>query len=64
MPMTPALESDDEDEPKKRKRRKSAVADEGGKSPKLRRVLSGEAGKNYPCYEAGCDKRFKTVSVP
>lgn len=67
LSMTPALESDDEDdEPKKRKRRKSSVSasvgDDGGKSPKLRRVQSGEAGKNYPCYEAGCDKRFKTVS--
>lgn len=65
LSMTPALESDSEDEQgmRKRKRRKSTIVkDDGGKSPKLQRVNSGEAGKNHACPEAGCEKRFKTVS--
>ncbi|WVF67366.1 hypothetical protein IAT40_002121 [Kwoniella sp. CBS 6097] len=37
----------------------SADAD-GGKSPKLRRITSGEAGKNWFCDHEDCEKRFKT----
>ncbi|WWC72261.1 uncharacterized protein I206_106223 [Kwoniella pini CBS 10737] len=33
---------------------------DGGASPKLRRVMSGESGKDWWCDEEGCEKRFKT----
>ncbi|WVQ66749.1 uncharacterized protein L199_004940 [Kwoniella botswanensis] len=36
------------------------ATEDGGSSPKLRRVLSGEAGKDWWCDEEGCDKRFKS----
>lgn len=64
LSMTPALDDDSEDDTgaRKRKRRKStATTEDGGKSPKLRRVNSGESGKNFACPEEGCEKRFKTV---
>ncbi|WWC64853.1 uncharacterized protein I303_107467 [Kwoniella dejecticola CBS 10117] len=34
--------------------------EDGGASPKLRRVKSGESGKDWWCDEEGCEKRFKT----
>ncbi|WWC91960.1 uncharacterized protein L201_006913 [Kwoniella dendrophila CBS 6074] len=34
--------------------------DSGGSSPKLQRVMSGDAGKDWWCDEDGCEKRFKT----
>ncbi|WVW86429.1 hypothetical protein I302_108477 [Kwoniella bestiolae CBS 10118] len=36
------------------------AGEDGGSSPKLRRVMSGEAGKDWWCEEDGCEKRFKT----
>lgn len=49
---------------KRKKRRRSSVwaEAEGAKSPKLPRLLDGEAGKEWACGDEGCDKRFKTVS--
>ncbi|WRT69978.1 uncharacterized protein IL334_006971 [Kwoniella shivajii] len=44
-----------------RKRRISQLGTEdGGQSPKLVRVMSGEAGKDWWCDENDCEKRFKT----
>jgi hypothetical protein len=59
-------ESEDENEhQRKRKRSRSqAGLEEGGKSPKLRPIRSGEAGKDFACPEEGCGKRFKAVSPP
>ncbi|WVR09654.1 hypothetical protein IAU60_006728 [Kwoniella sp. DSM 27419] len=42
----------------KRKRLSEVVED--GKSPKLRRLSTGEAGKDWACDHEGCDKSFKT----
>jgi hypothetical protein len=49
---------------KRKKRRRSSIWEEaeGAKSPKLRRLLDGEAGKEWACGDEGCEKRFKTVS--
>ncbi|WVQ94962.1 hypothetical protein IAU59_002052 [Kwoniella sp. CBS 9459] len=38
----------------------ASVDADGGKSPKLRRVMSGEAGKDWFCDHDECEKRFKT----
>jgi general transcription factor IIIA len=58
-------EDDDEEEDQMRKKRKrsrsQAGLDDGGKSPKLRPIRSGEAGKDFACPEEGCGKRFKAV---
>nr|XP_031860367.1 uncharacterized protein CI109_004255 [Kwoniella shandongensis]KAA5527439.1 hypothetical protein CI109_004255 [Kwoniella shandongensis] len=47
---------------RRKKRRQSSVGtmEDGGKSPKLRRVLSGDAGKDWACDHQGCEKRFKS----
>lgn len=47
---------------RKRKRRRSTTVEDGGKSPKLRPIRGGEAGKDYACPEPGCGKKFKAVS--
>jgi hypothetical protein len=58
-------EDEDEEVGKKRKRRRSQSAvEDGGKSPKLRPIRGGEAGKDYACPEPGCGKKFKAVSPP
>jgi hypothetical protein len=57
------VDSEEEDEhQRKRKRRSSQAFEDGGKSPKLKPIRSGEAGKDFACPEPGCEKRFKAVS--
>ncbi|KAK8853452.1 hypothetical protein IAR55_004159 [Kwoniella newhampshirensis] len=45
---------------KKRRQSETASVEDGGKSPKLRRVMSGEAGKDWACDHYGCGKKFKS----
>ena len=59
-------ESEDEDQMRKKRKRSRSQAgfSDGGKSPKLRPIRSGEAGKDFACPEEGCGKRFKAVRPP
>jgi len=43
------------------KKRRQNEVDGGGRSPKLAKLIDGEAGKEHACEEEGCEKRFKTV---
>ena len=54
-------EVEEDEHQRKRKRRRSEAFEDGGKSPKLRPIRSGEAGKDFACPEPGCEKRFKAV---
>ena len=57
-------EVEEDEHQRKRKRRKSQAFEDGGKSPKLKPIRSGEAGKDFACPEPGCEKRFKAVCPP
>jgi hypothetical protein len=54
-------EVEEDEHQRKRKRRRSQAFEDGGKSPKLKPIRSGEAGKDFACPEPGCEKRFKAV---
>lgn len=57
------LEADQKESRRSRKRRQSEVhLVSEQRTPKLRRLSFGEAGKQFRCEEEGCQKRFKTVS--
>ena len=57
-------EVEEDEHQRKRKRRSSQAFEDGGKSPKLKPIRSGEAGKDFACPEPGCEKRFKAVRQP
>jgi general transcription factor IIIA len=61
--LLPGLLLDGVSKRKKRRRSSVWVEAEGAKSPKLPRLLDGEAGKEWACGDEGCEKRFKTVSA-
>jgi len=48
----------------KKRRRSDAGTPLQHRIGKLRRVESGEAGKDWNCQIEGCEKRFKSVSLP
>jgi hypothetical protein len=54
----------DEGLSKREKKRRRIEVDQGGRSPKMPRLVDGEAGKEYKCEDEGCGKRFKTVGPP
>jgi len=57
-------DAEEDEHQRKRKRRRSQAFEDGGKSPKLKPIRSGEAGKDFACPEPGCEKRFKAVRPP